>query len=186
MLRVVLIASALALTPTITHAQAEGDANNAMARETANVIIQAVSPNDYGDWRYRWDAVSIRVSRFLHWHIYEPDTRDRPEDAIVRRLGWIDTIGRRSIGVAVYGGDDGVTMMEFEVSGFNVLDLIAALRAEGAEVSFQSDYETYSEYVITPAGRAPALMTTRRTCPPETSARAQNCRTTAELTFTIE
>jgi hypothetical protein len=185
MLRAVCIALAVALTLATAHAQPVGNADIPIARATANALIQTTAPSEYGDWRYRWDAVSIRVSRFVHWHIYEPDARDRPADSIVRRLGWIDGNGR-SVGVAAYGGDAGVTMMEFEVDGFNVLDLIAALRAEGAELSFQSDYETYSEYVVTPAGRAPALMTTRRTCPPETSARAQNCRTTVELTFVIE
>lgn len=186
MLRAALTALVLALTPASATAQVEArNADHPDVRATANVIIQALPETQYRDWGLRWDAMSIRVSRFVHWHVYEPDRRDRPTDATVRRNGWID--GERwDVGLSIYGGDESVTMLVFEYDDFFALDLIEALRREGAIVSFQSDYESYSEYIVTPPGREAGLLTTRRNCSPEGARSAPRCQDSAELTFTLE
>ena len=139
-MRALLIAVAIALLPGCAHAQ-DGRIDRSDTpdvRATANVIVQALAPNDLGDWRYRWDAVSIRVSRFVHWHIYAPDRRHRDNDAVVRRNGWLD-LANAGVDVSVSGTDDAVTALSFEYP-FTNLDLLDALRDAGAEVSFQADY----------------------------------------------
>jgi hypothetical protein len=153
-----------------------------IVRAAANVLIQTLGPSEYGDWRYDWGAVSSRVSRLVHWHIFEPDPRDRPAGAIVRRNGWIEVPGTH-IGASVFGGDRRVTMLSLQYDEFHNLDLLEALAAEGAQVSFQADYESYSEYIITPPGREAGLLTLRRICTSPQSAAAQRCHNEAELTF---
>jgi hypothetical protein len=185
MLRAVLTALAFALLVAPASAQEPPrHADDPDVRATANVIINALPETQYRDWGYRWDATSIRISRFVHWHIYEPERRDRPTDATVRRNGWIDG-ARWDVGISIYGGDETVTLLTFEYDFF-ALDLLEALRREGAIVSFQADYESYSEYIVTPPGREPGLLTTRRNCSPERSARAPHCQDSADLTFTLE
>lgn len=182
-MRAVFAALAILLLPGCAHAQTAPDEQPApIAASTANVIIQALAPSEYVAWAYQWDAVSIRVSRFVHWHIYEPDRRDRPTDAIVRRNGWLSEDGR-NVGVSLYGTDDRVTELSVEYDAFNTLELLAALRAQGADVSFQADYESYSEYMVTPPGREAGLLTTRRPCTPENSRAAQRCHNEAMLTL---
>jgi len=187
MLRSALTSLALMLLPACAHAEEEyvPRADLAIVQATAHILIQALPESRYSDWGYGWGPVSARVSRFMHWHIFEPDPRDRPPDAIVRRNGWIDGAGV-NVGVSVFGNDDSVTMLSFEYHTFQTLDLLAALRAAGAEVSFQADYESYSEYIVTPQGRAPGLLTTRRVCTPEGSRAAPRCHNEAELTFAID
>lgn len=153
-----------------------------IVRAAANVLIHTLAPSEQGDWRYDWGAVSPRVSQLVHWHMFEPDPRDRPADAIVRRNGWIEVPGQQ-IGVSVFGGDLRVTMLSLEYSAFHNLDLLEALAAEGAQVSFQTDYESYSEYIITPPGREAGLITVRRLCTSPQSAASQRCHNEAELTF---
>ena len=185
-MRALLIAVAIALLPGCAHAQ-DGRIDRSDTpdvRATANVVVQALAPNDLGDWRYRWDAVSIRVSRFVHWHIYAPDQRNRASDAIARRNGWLD-LENANVDVSVFGTDDAVTVLSFEYP-FTNLDLLDALRDAGAEVSFQADYETYSQYVVTPPGRATGLLTTTRTCTPDGMRPAQRCQNGAELKFALE
>ncbi|HYD89689.1 MAG TPA: hypothetical protein VEA80_19565 [Vitreimonas sp.] len=187
MLRAAITGLALLLLPACAHAQEEyaPRPDLPIVRATANVIVEALPESRYRDWGYGWGAVSIRVSRFVHWHIYEPDRRDRPADAIVRRNGWIDGEGT-NVGVSVFGDDDSVTLLSFEFDDFHALDLLEALRAAGAEVSFQADYESYSEHIVTPPGREAGLLTTRRVCTPEGSRAARRCHNEAELTFAFE
>lgn len=153
-----------------------------MVRATANAIIQSLPESQYRDYGYRWDATSIRISRFIHWHIYEPDPRDRAPDAIARRNGWLDIEGA-TVEVSVFGNDDKVTMITFGYSGFTNLDVLDALRDAGVGVSFQADYDTYSEYLITLPGREPALLALRNSCTPDNMASARRCETSAEIEF---
>lgn len=183
-MRAVLAAFALLLSPACAHAQ-DGRIDRSetpIVRATANVIIQALPETRYRQWGYRWDATSIRISRFVHWHIYEPDPRDRPADAIVRRNGWLEAPGVQ-IGVSVFGGDDAVTALSLEYNEFTHLDLLDALADAGASVSFQADYESYSEYLITPPGREPGLLTLKVVCTPEGARAARRCHNEAELGF---
>jgi len=186
-MRALLAAVAIALLPACALAQ-EGRIDRSatpIVIATANVIAQVLPESQYRDWGYRWDAVTARISRLVHWHIYAPDPRERPADAIVRRNGWLEAPGAQ-IGVSVFGGDDQVTAVSFDYDEFSNLDLLDALRDTGAEVSFQSDYESYSEYIITPPGREPGLLTLSRRCTSPNSAAAQRCSNGAELKFELE
>lgn len=183
-MRAMLAALAFALMPACAYAQHEvvPHPERAGVREVAEIIIQALPETQYRDWGYRWDAMSARVSGRMHWHIYAPDARDRPADFEVKRHGWVSA-GANQIGVSVFGADERVTMLSFDYAGFNALDLLEGLRVAGAEVSFQSDYETYSEYIVTPPGRAAGMLIMRRTCAPEEAVSARHCQDSAELTF---
>jgi len=176
--RALFIFAALALLVTPARAQDEPTPVAAVAE----LMVKALAPRSYGDWAYRWGAVSIRISRDMHWHLFEPDARDRPADAVARRNGWI-TVRGQSVGISAFGGDQFVTHLTFELPAASTLTLVEALRMAGAEVSFQADYETYSEYVVTPAGRRPGLLTSTRICTSPQSAAAQRCHDEMTLTF---
>lgn len=87
------------------------------------------------------------------------------------------------IGVSVFGNDSAVTSLSFEYYEFTNLDLLDALRDAGANVSFQADYESYSEYVITSPGRETGLLTLKIICTPESSRAGRRCHNEADLTF---
>lgn len=185
MLRASIAAIALLALPSCAHPQSgdpvgRGDLPD--VRATANVIIQALPETQHRDWGYRWDAMSTRLSRFVRWRVYAPDPRADPPDTIVRRNGWIDG-EHEDVGVSAFGADDAVTMLSFEYDRFYALDLLEGLRRAGADVRFQADYETYSEYVIVAPGREWGLLTTRRTCTPENWPAAARCQDSVELTF---
>lgn len=183
-MRGAILSIALIFLPACAHAQGDpiGRGDLPDVRATANVIIRALPETQYREYGLRWDAMSIRVSRFVRWHIYAPDGRGRAPDTVVQRSGWIDG-DAIDIDVAVFGDDDHVTMMTFKYDRFNALDLLESLRREGAVVSFQADYETYSEYLVTPLGREAGLLTMRRVCPREGAASLRVCHDSAELTF---
>lgn len=187
MLRVALIALAFVFMPGCAHAQ-EGRIDRSetpAVRAIAHALIQSLPESRYRDWGYGWGPVSSRVSGLVHWHIFEPDPRDRPVDAIVRRNGWLDQEGA-SVGVSVFGNDETVTMLSFTYSNYTNLDVLDALRDVGADVSFQADYESYSEYIVTPPERAPGLLVLSRQCTSARSAAAQRCTNSAEMKFELE
>jgi uncharacterized protein with beta-barrel porin domain len=72
---------AMAMLSSQASAQDQPTAEQAMAR----VIHGALAPSSLGDWRYRWDAVSIRISRDMHWHLVSPDDADEEMDNERRR-----------------------------------------------------------------------------------------------------
>lgn len=184
MLRAAFIALTVLLLTACAHAQ-EGRVDRSeepIVQVTANIIAQALPESRYRAWGYSWDAMSSRVSPLVHWHIVRPDARDRPADAVVRRNGWVEAPGLQ-IGISVFGTNAAVTMLLFEYNEFTNLDLLDALRDAGAAVSFQADYETYSEYIVTPPGREAGLLTLRWVCSPPQSAVAQRCHSEAELSF---
>lgn len=178
--RALFIFAALALLVTPARAQDEPTAVTAVAQ----LMVKALAPSSYGDWAYRWGAVSIRISRDMHWHLFEPDARDRPADAVARRNGWINVRGQ-NVGISAFGGDEVVTHLTFDLPAASTLALVEALRAEGAEVAFQADYEAYLEYVVTPAGRDTGLLTSTRICTSPFSAAAQRCHDEMTLTFGV-
>jgi hypothetical protein len=186
MLRAFITALALMFAPVCASAQINDEtrADAPIVRATAQVMIAALAPSDYGAWAYQWDAVSIRVSRLMHWHLFAPDDRDRPPDAISRRNGWISEEGR-TIGVSAFGLDDRVIKLTFEVNAFHTLYLLEALRAEGVEVSFQGEDESSSEYVITPPGREEGMLTSTRICTSPQSRAAQRCHNEITLAFEL-
>ena len=183
-MRALLLSLVLGLLPGAAFAQddAERAARDPSVQTTAQVIVQALAPSDYGNGAYHWGVLSIRVSRFMHWHLPDPDDRDRPPDAILERTGWIGEQGTL-VGVTARGLDDRVLSLEFDLSGLYVLHVTQALEAQGVEVSFVGDDESSSEYVITPPGRESGQLVSRRVCTPEGSRAARACRTTLTLAF---
>lgn len=179
-MRFAFAALTIVMLPACTHAQ--GEAARPAEQAVAQVMIEALAPSSYGDWAYRWDAVSVRVSRHMHWHISKPDARDRPPDAAARRNGWIEAPGKQ-IGVSAFGGDEAVTSLNFETDAFHTLELVDALRQAGVEVRFQGDDESSSEYVITPQGRDYGVMRSARVCTSPESGAAERCHHEIELTF---
>lgn len=167
----------LAATP----AQAEElPSDQAMAR----VMASALAPTSYGDWAYRWDAVSSRVSSLMHWHLPDPDDRDRPTGAEVRRNGWINSVGRQ-IGVSAFGGDDGVRALTFRSNDdVDVETLLGALHAQGVEVEIRSE-ATRLVYVLTPAGRRSGVLTAVTECTSPHSRAAQRCWTDYTLELAL-
>lgn len=187
MLRTACLALAAALLSACAHAP-DGRVDRSetqIVRDAANVVIHALPESGNREWGYGWGAVSTRISRFVHWHIAAPEPADRPPDAITRRNGWIAGPGME-VGVTVFGDDDKVTMLSIAYDEFTNLDLVDALGDLGALVSFQADYESYSEYVVTPPDREPGLLTLKRICTPEGSRAARRCHNEAELTFEVE
>lgn len=138
----------------------------------ARLIVEALPQTGDADWVYRWDAVSIRVSRHMHWHLPDPDPRERPADAVLRRNGWIDALGAH-VGVTAYGDDAGVRELVFELRRAG--DVMARLAEEGVAVETLREGETESEFRITPPGRRAGHLTRERRCTHPGSRAARRC-----------
>lgn len=164
------------------HAKAP-DRTARMAEATARVVIAALPREGEGVRDQDWTALSIRVSRHLHWGLHGPDIELAP-DAVVRRNGWIDADGAQ-IGVAALGVAERVTQLGFELHQLDTLALLEALRAQGAEVSFQADWEESSEYVVRAPGRESAILTSARVCRPPESRAGPYCHTELTLAFEL-
>jgi hypothetical protein len=184
LMRALLVSLALVLAPAAAVAQinSETRAYAPIVQAVAGLMIEALAPSDYGDWAYDWGPVSARVSRHMHWHIFEPDPRDRPADAVVRRNGWIDGEGA-NVGVSVFGTDERVTMLTFEVRAFHTLYLLEALRAQGVDVRFVGDDESSSDYMLVAPGRREGRLTSTTVCTSPQSAAAQRCHNALTLRF---
>jgi len=182
-------AAALAvMTFTVpAHAQEQPTAEQAMAR----VIHAALAPSSYGDWRYRWDAVSARISSKMHWHIFGPDKSG--EEAITRR-GWISVPGEQ-IGVSAHGRGETVASLAFELKGWrrpdgDGADLLAALAAEGVtatEIERRDPPELLHTntpvivYRLSAPERDERLLTRTVSCTSPMSAAASRCSVSYEL-----
>ena len=123
---------ALVVLASPANAQDAPTAEAAMAR----VIHGALAPSSLGDWRYRWDAVSIRISRDMHWHLAGPDDADAET---ITRNGWI-LGGGLQIGVSAHGSGDtvaGLTLDYYRWPQFDgePLPVIAALAELGVEAT---------------------------------------------------
>ena len=138
---------------------------------TAQFIIQALAPGDSED--YRWDAFARRVSSSARWRL------SREAGAGVRRDGRLNT----GAGVVAIGDSENVAALSIDTNAFHAVTLLEALRRAGADVSFQADYETYSEYIVTPPGRDAGLLTEYSTCSPLENRPAWGCRDYVTLTF---
>lgn len=150
---------------------------------TARVMIEALAPSSYGDWAYDWSAVSIRVSRHMHWHLPDPDPRGRPEHAEVRRTGWIGASGAQ-VGVAALGAEYGVRLLAFNFGGGDDRDaLFAALHAAGAQIDVVSESNRSGRYVLAAPERDAAILDRTLSCTPPGSRAARRCWTDYTLTF---
>jgi|CXWL01.1.fsa_nt_gi hypothetical protein len=177
-----LLVFVVALLCAVAPARADEQAISA-ERLTARLMIEALAPSSYGEWAYDWGPVSARVSRHMHWHIFEPDPRDRPADYVARRNGWIDAPGR-DVSVSVFGGEQRVGELSFT---FNARDdellVIAALRAEGAGVDVVRETDESGEYRLAIAEHEPAVLRVEHRCTSPRSAAAQRCWSTYTLRF---
>ncbi len=161
-------------------AQQEGATAHELA---ASLMIEALAPSNYGDWAYDWGPVSARTARHMHWHLFEPDPRDRPEDYVARRNGWIDAQGQ-NVGVSAFGGERRVTELTFTFNREDHSDaVLAALRAEGATLDAVRTSEDLSEFRLSIAERKPATILSQSECTNPRSAVARRCWTTYTLRF---
>jgi hypothetical protein len=179
---------AMAMLSSPASAQDQPTAEQAMAR----VIHGALAPSSLGDWRYRWDAVSIRISRDMHWHLVGPDDAD---EETVSRNGWI-TGGGEQIGVTAYGVGEtvgGLGMVYDRWPQFDgvPLPLIAALAELGVEAieiarTFAPEFNHTDApvivYRLTAPGRDSGALKLSEHCTSPRSAAAQRCT----MSYTLE
>lgn len=169
-------------------AQDQPTAEQAMAR----VIQGALAPSSLGDWRYRWDAVSIRIARDMHWHLAGPD--DASEETLSRH-GWISG-GGEQIGVTAYGAGEtvgGLTMdynrwPQFDGEPLPLIAALAGLGVEAAEIARNVAPEFYHTdapiivYRLTAPGRDGGALKLSEQCTSPRSAAAQRCT----MSYTLE
>lgn len=171
------------------HAQEQPTAEQAMAR----LIHAALAPSSYGDWRYRWDAVSIRISSMMHWHIFGPD---KPGEEAITRRGWISVPGEQ-IGVSAHGRGETVASLAFELKSWRKPDgdgagLLSALAAEGVTATeterrdppelFHTDTPVIV-YRLSAPERDERTLTRTVSCTSPMSAAAPRCSVSYELSL---
>jgi hypothetical protein len=174
MLRAALTAASVLMLTSCAH-ERSNDPAHPVAASAAHFIVAAVAPVDDGD-EYRWEAFTARVGNLMEWRGPPGAT---PEGG-VRREG---RLRGTEIGVVATGDATYVTALSIDTNTVNGLTMLEALRATGADVSFQGDFESYSEYVLTPAGRDIVLLTTNSTCIPFDPHPDEPCRNYVTLTL---
>jgi hypothetical protein len=182
-MRSALLALAL-LTTSCAHAPAPLQEEERAEQIVARIMIDALAPESHGDRAHNWAAVSARVSRHMHWHLFGPDPRELEQGAVARRNGWISARGQ-SVGISAFGDRTNITHMTFELRDGQTLDYLAALRAAGAEVSFAADWEESSDYVLSAPGRESAELTSTRICRPPESRAGPSCHDELTLRLTL-
>jgi hypothetical protein len=166
---IAVILFALCAAPAYAQAQSE----RAYAA-TARLMVEVLAPSSYGDWAYSWGAVSSRISRHMHWHLPDPDPRDRGGDAEIRRNGWIDEQGR-NVGVTAIGDEARVLKLHFRIDDTRSEHaLLDALRASG-DVQVEQAPEPFARYTLTPRDRDAASLERVLSCTSPRSAAAQRC-----------
>lgn len=172
----VVASVALAQAPVPTAVPQE--ASSPFSGAVALVITEALAPESYGAWAYRWDAVSIRVSRHMHWHLAAPDSSNRATGAEVVRNGWVSRDGRIS-GVSAVGDDEGVRALRFELREGESAAILSAIRMRGAAV----ESVAVNSYRVTPPDRRPGILAESRRCSSPQSRAAPTCAVTLTLEF---
>jgi hypothetical protein len=140
---------------------------------------------EYTSWGFRWDAMSTRVSRLVHWHLHAPDARDRAANDIIERSGWMEG-DNYLFGVTARGIEAQLLEISIDYDHFQPQTLLDLLRAEGAALSGEGDDESSTYYWMTMPGRAPVRLAMTRTCTPEGSAMARRCNDIASVQFDIQ
>lgn len=176
MLRAVLTAALAIVLTSCAHERARDPEHPAVVA-TAQFIIQAIALEGSED--YRWEAIDARISNAVRWSAFESGAAEGVE---IRREGRLGSGGSER-GVVALGDRATVGAFSIDTDAFHGLALLDALRAAGAEVSFQGDYESYSEYVVTPVGGDTALLTTNSTCILFETHPPGACRNYVTLTF---
>jgi len=186
----------LALAPIAAAQEAPHEAERAAEptarQDMARVIAEAMVPTSRYNYGRDWDALSVRISRHLHWHLAAPDqAADITSATGIRRNGWIED-GKEQIGVSAYGFQT-VESLTFALSPkFAAPEpeeddtIIAALKAIGVAASPTPSQPTFSGIVtatwnLDAEGRDRAHLIRSILCTPEGSAAARMCGATYEL-----
>jgi hypothetical protein len=201
MIRTIALTCLLALAP-IAAAQeapheAEQTAEPTARQQMARVVAEAMVPTSRNNYGRDWDALSVRISRHLHWHLAPPDqAADITSATGIRRNGWIED-GTEQIGVSAYGFQtvDSLTFAlspRFASPEPPITDsgeddtIIAALKAIGVAASPAPSQPTFSgiataTWDLDAEGRDRAHLIRSILCTPEGSAAARMCGATYEL-----
>lgn len=140
--------------------------------------IVAVAARDGDPVPESWFVAGQRA-RAVRWHLAEPDDGD----GWYRRTGWISQDGLQA-GVAACGGENGVAMLGFQVSGESAAPLLSALSAHG-DLRREVDHDE-ELFWFEPDGYAPAMITASALCTPEGAAVARSCRTDIQVTYALD
>jgi hypothetical protein len=173
-----LIVTAFALLLTSCATQRSADSTHPVAVAAGRFVIEAV-PATGSDDDYRWEAFDARVANAIHWSSAVSSTHDGG----IAKEGRLNEAGLR---VVATGSLTYVTELSIDTDAVHAVAVLDALRQAGADVSFQADYESYSEYIVTPRGRDVALLTTHTTCIPFEPQPGVVCRNYLTLKFNPE
>jgi hypothetical protein len=213
MIRIAALTCLIALAPIAAAQEAlhpERESETTARQVMAQVIADAMVPVSQASYGRDWDAVSIRISRLMHWHLAPPDTAPASARGI-RRNGWIAASGEQ-IGVSAYGTGT-VESLTFGLSptfsaqrpeadesdaddsdsGESGTDgpdkrenLFAALTAIGVTVTPAEARPSFADkgsaaWNLAAEGREDAMLIRSTLCTPEGSAQARMCGATYEL-----
>lgn len=125
-----------------------------------------------------WTVAGLRA-RAVRWHLADPDT----DDDWFHRTGWISETYQQ-VGVAACGGEDGVSVLSFEIHGESMAPLITALTPLG---SMRREIEDGQEIIWFEAeGHAPSRITASVYCTPPGSAAARSCGTDIQVIYSAD
>jgi hypothetical protein len=197
MIRTLALTCLITLAP-LAAAQGAPPEGEATARQAmARVIVEAMVPTSRTSYGRDWDALSVRISRHLHWHLAAPDqVIDRTSPTGIRRNGWIED-DQEQIGVSAYGFEsvDSLTFAlsprrtpaEPETSDPDADDtIITALKAIGVTAIPLPSRPNFSgiatmAWNLDADGRDRTQLVRSMLCTPEGSAAARMCGATYEL-----
>lgn len=174
MLRTALTA-VFALMLTSCASQRSNNPAHPVAAAASHFIIQAIGPTDSGD-EYRWETFEARVGGGVRWRA----PASTIAEGEVRRDG---VLAEGGLNIVATGDAAYVTALSIDTDAVNGVAVLEALRQAGAEVSFQGDFETYSEFVVTPSGRDTAVVATKSICSPFDPHPEEPCRNYVTLTL---
>lgn len=188
--------SAFLFFAAIAAMPAQAQEQPTISEALAELIHDAMPPTAWSGPHDTWDAVSIRISSLMHWHLAPPDTGG--EEGIERR-GWL-AAGGLQIGVTAYGVGEKITSLGFERGDASYGSepapddraLLAALSARGItiEVLERRDHSgeypfplASTAYALAAEGRERVRFTSSTHCTPPGSRAARRCWVTHELMF---
>lgn len=146
-----------------------------VAVAASHFIIQAIGPTESGD-EYRWEAFEARVADRVRWR----SPALTIAEGEVRRDG---VLAEGGLNIVATGDATYAKVLSIDTDAVNGIAVLEALRQAGAQVSFQGDFETYSEFVVTPSGRDTAVMATKSICSPFDPHPEEPCRNYVTLTL---
>jgi hypothetical protein len=198
MIRPIALACILALARVAAAPDASREREAPTARQAmARVILEAMVPTSRTNYGRDWDALSVRISSYMHWHLAPPDqARDVNTSTGIRRNGWVGD-GTEQIGISAYGFES-VDSLTFALSPRLASTepaaadpdaddtVIAALKAIGVTATPFPPPPNFSgiatmAWNLDADGRDRTQLTRSILCTPEGSAAARMCGATYEL-----